>query len=163
GVKHIRVETVSTGAVVGEGIVVMPHLATWDRWATSSMLPVELDANTVYRIEISDDANMSYFDHFESYTGGLGGGADSFNMVNIAAVQVLAMDTAPGGWSAGDLVVLDGNADLTDMGAAQTVATGAPIDVNDAFALTWDADYLYVVVQSMAFADPYRPFSLYLE
>src|SRR5690606_12727320 len=27
----------------------------------------------------------------------------------------------------------------------------------------WDADYLYVVVQSMAFADPYRPFSLYLE
>jgi hypothetical protein len=92
GVKRIII-TDEVGATVGRGIVVMPHLGTWDRFEDSSFVSAELVAGHRYRIDVigDDDAvNMSSFAHFQRYTGGLGGGAGVFNRVNIAEVKVLA-------------------------------------------------------------------------
>ncbi|MEM9074768.1 MAG: hypothetical protein AAGE52_40100, partial [Myxococcota bacterium] len=80
------------GTLVGEGALIMPHLGTWSRWADSNFVSVDLVAGERYRIVIeSDDAyvNMSAFDHFEAYTGGLGGRSGEFNRVNISELKVL--------------------------------------------------------------------------
>jgi hypothetical protein len=68
----------------------MPHLGSWDRWADSNFVRVELESGRRYRVVIrgDDDAvNMSSFAHFTAYMGGRGG---AFNRVNIAALKVLA-------------------------------------------------------------------------
>lgn len=92
-IKRVVVEDASSGAVVAEGPVVMPHLATWARWEDSSFVRAELEAGRAYRITIRHDddvVNMSAFAHFEHYTGGTGGRAGEFNRVNIAELRVLA-------------------------------------------------------------------------
>ncbi len=81
----------SSDTVVGEGAVVMPHLGSWDRWADSTLVPVTLTGGQTYSIELSDAPNMSYFGHFDIYTGGLGGGAGTYNFVNVAELKVLEM------------------------------------------------------------------------
>ena len=98
GVKRVRVEEASNGAVVAEGYVVMPHLGTWSRWADSSFLPVTLDSSTAYRIVVDMDdfaTNMSAFDHFARYTGGEGGANGSFFRVNIDQIKVLSRTSTP--------------------------------------------------------------------
>lgn len=92
-VKRVTVTDTETGATVGEGVVVMPHLGDWSRWAGSSFLPVALEDGKSYRVVIGGDegtVNMSAFEHFELYTGGLGGEQGAFNRVNISALKVLA-------------------------------------------------------------------------
>ncbi len=93
GIKRIVVEDLSSGAIVADGPVVMPHLGDWSRWSGSSFVPVELVAGQSYRITIrSDDdmVNMSAFAHFEQYTAGLGGRSGAFDRVNIADLKILA-------------------------------------------------------------------------
>ena len=90
--KRIVVEDVATSQVVASGILVMPHLGTWSRWADSTFVRAELDASRTYRITIRSDAstiNMSAFDHFAQYAG-TGGTGGEFGHVNIAELKLLA-------------------------------------------------------------------------
>ena len=71
-------------------MVFMPHLGdSWDRWGESSFVSVELSAEKTYKAEIRDAFNMSYFKHFEPYTGGAGGGTDVYNRANISTLKFL--------------------------------------------------------------------------
>lgn len=91
-VKRVLVEDLASGAIVSEGVVVMPQLGTWSRWADSTFARVELEAGRSYRISIFGDdgtVNMSSFQHFASYTAGAGGSAP-FARVNVAEIKVLA-------------------------------------------------------------------------
>jgi len=91
--KQVTVIDEGSGATVAEGTLMMPHLGTWDRWEDSNTVPAELEAGRSYRIVIASDpsrANMSVFEHFESYTGGLGGSGGEFNRANIAELKILA-------------------------------------------------------------------------
>ncbi len=93
-VKRVVVEEVVSGRVVAEGAVMMPHLGEWSRWAESSFVRAELVAGTEYRVVIRGDdevVNMSSFEHFERYTGGLGGRGGAFNRVNVAELKILAL------------------------------------------------------------------------
>src|SRR5690606_33078779 len=84
-VKRLRVERVSDDALVGEGVLIMPHLGAWDRWEDSNLVPIELEAGVEVRVRIIEDAqtfNMSSLQHFEIYTGGLGGVDGAYNNVN---------------------------------------------------------------------------------
>lgn len=92
-VKRVVVTDATSGAEVGDGIVMMPHLGTWSTWADSSFVRVRLEAGRSYRFVIRGDdraVNMSSFAHFEAYTGGTGGSSGTFNRVNVAELKVLA-------------------------------------------------------------------------
>jgi hypothetical protein len=92
-VKRVIVEDTSDDSLVAEGVFVMPHLSTWDRWQDSSFVRAELVAGRTYRVIIAshaDAVNMSSFEHFADYTGGLGGSSGVFNRVNIAELKILA-------------------------------------------------------------------------
>ena len=91
-VKRVIVEDEASGEIVGTGLLVMPQLGRWDRWANSTTVPVELDASRTYRISIVGDdttINMSSLQHFARYTAGSGGSA-AFERVNIAELRLLA-------------------------------------------------------------------------
>jgi len=91
-VKRVTVYEEGSDAEVGGGVLVMPQLGGWERWALSSFVPVELDASKTYRFVISSDdrtVNMSAFAHFEHYNG-TGGEEGRFERVNIAELRVLA-------------------------------------------------------------------------
>lgn len=93
GVKRITVEDALTREQVGSGLLLMPHLGGWERWADSSFVPVRLQAGRAYRIIILGDertVNMSSFQHFASYTG-TGGAGGTFARVNISELKVLAL------------------------------------------------------------------------
>lgn len=90
--KRVLVEDLGTGDVVASGVVVMPQLGDWDRWARSTFARATLEAGHSYRVTItSDDAtvNMSSFEHFARYTAGTGGDAP-FARVNVSELVVLA-------------------------------------------------------------------------
>lgn len=92
-VKRIVVEDTVTSEVVGSGILMMPHLGSWDRWSESSYAAVMLTAGRTYRLVVEGGGravNMSSFEHFEAYTGGLGGSTGVFGHVNISDVRILA-------------------------------------------------------------------------
>lgn len=93
-VKRIVVVDATSGAEVGDGLVMMPHLGTWSRWADSSFVRVSLEAGRSVRFVIRGDddraVNMSSFAHFEAYTGGTGGSSGTFNRVNVAELKILA-------------------------------------------------------------------------
>jgi hypothetical protein len=93
GVKRIVVEDIASGAIVADGPIVMPHLGSWSRWEDSSFVRATLEAGRNYRIVIRGDdemINMSFFAHFERYTGGTGG-SGSFDRVNIADLKIFAL------------------------------------------------------------------------
>jgi len=93
GVKRVVVSDEASGEVVADGVLVMPQLGRWDRWAMSSFVPATLDAAKTYRLVVSGDAgtiNMSELAHFASYTGATGGRDGPFARVNIAELRVLA-------------------------------------------------------------------------
>ncbi len=97
GVKRVRVIEVAGGVTVAEGYVVMPQLGAWNQWRDSSFVRARLAADRDYRVVIDDDSaavNMSAFEHFTRYTGGLGGADGAFFRVNIAALKVLYLGTA---------------------------------------------------------------------
>ena len=80
--------------LVGDGVLVMPHLGTWDRWEDSSLVRVTLEAGHTYRVIVRDDddtVNMSVFQHFADYTAGTGGRDGAFARVNIAELRVLRL------------------------------------------------------------------------
>ena len=68
-----------SGAVVGEGPVVMPQSDDWSAFRDSTGVRVDLDASRTYRLELADAPNMTLLEHFSLYTGGLGGGATAWN------------------------------------------------------------------------------------
>lgn len=91
-VFRVVVEDASSGAVVDQGVLVMPHLGTWDRWSDSSFARVRLEAGRSYRFLVQGDddtANMSSFEHFRAYTAGAGGRDGAFSRVNVAELRVL--------------------------------------------------------------------------
>ncbi|UJR79205.1 hypothetical protein [Sandaracinus amylolyticus] len=91
-VKRIVVEDATTGAMVAEGVLVMPHMGAWDRWGESTLARVRLEAGRTYRFVISaddDTVNMSAFQHFATYTANVGGREGPFARVNIAELRVL--------------------------------------------------------------------------
>jgi hypothetical protein len=93
-IKHVVVETVSGGTVVGSGYMMMPQRGDWGSWGDSSFVRANLTSGTQYRIRIEGDdraVNMSAFSHFEDYTGGTGGSGGSFFRVNVAEIKVLAL------------------------------------------------------------------------
>ncbi|MBI2392621.1 MAG: hypothetical protein HYV09_23755 [Deltaproteobacteria bacterium] len=87
------VEVLDGTTVVARGYFLMPHLGTWSTWRDSSFVRADLTAGKSYEIVIKHDAtsvNMSFFSHFERYTGGTGGKSGAFSRVNIAELKVLA-------------------------------------------------------------------------
>ena len=76
--------------VVLEKMVFMPYLGdNWDIWGESSFVKVELSNEKIYKAEIRDAFNMSYFEHFVPYTAGAGGGNDVYNRANISTLKFL--------------------------------------------------------------------------
>lgn len=93
GVKRIDVIDTTTQEAVGAGYLVMPHLGDWGRWAESNFVAVQLNESNTYEIRISGEGraqNMSILDHFDAYTGGLGG-EQPFNDVNITELKILSL------------------------------------------------------------------------
>jgi len=85
GHKRLSVDGVDVGPVL------MPHLGSWEVWGESSFVPVDLPGGRFVELALSDGQNMSYLQHFERYTGGLGGRSGEFNRVNVAELNVLAL------------------------------------------------------------------------
>ena len=87
--KIVRI-TDENNDVVLEKMVFMPHLGdSWDRWGESSFVQVDLVSGKTYKAEIKDAFNMSYFKHFELYTGGAGGGTGVYNRANVSTLKFL--------------------------------------------------------------------------
>lgn len=96
-VKRVQVIEVTGGRTVADGYVVMPQLGSWDEWRDSTFVRASLEAGRDYRVVIGDDdaaVNMSAFEHFTRYTGGMGGAGGAFFRVNIAALKVLHLGPA---------------------------------------------------------------------
>jgi len=64
--------------------------------------------------------------------------------------------------STGVTPALDGVNDLADYPAGQQLSPGAMLG-SDGAAISWDAQRLYITVQSTAFAQPYEPLHIYVE
>lgn len=93
GLKLARVEDATTGAVVGQGYLVMPQRGAWSSWGDSTFVRASLTAGKSYRVVLEGDAssqNMSDLLHFASYTGGTGGSGGAFFRVNVGALKILA-------------------------------------------------------------------------
>lgn len=87
------VEVLDGTTVVARGHLLMPHLGAWSVWRDSSFVRANLVAGKTYNVVIKHDdtsMNMSFFAHFERYTGGTGGKEGAFSRVNIAELKVLA-------------------------------------------------------------------------
>ena len=69
----------------------MPQMDSWEQWADSSLLSVDLQAGEEYTILITDGWNMSYLEHYRTYAS-TGGGAEPYNYVNIASLKLLYME-----------------------------------------------------------------------
>jgi glycogen debranching enzyme len=87
------VEVLDGTTVVARGHFLMPHLGAWSVWRDSSLVRANLVAGKTYKIVIKHDSssmNMSFFKHFELYTGGSGGKGGAYSKVNIAELKILA-------------------------------------------------------------------------
>lgn len=91
GLLRLRVEDEGGGAVA-LGYLPLPHTGDWGAWRDSAFVEAQLVAGTRYRILLDGEGeayNMSIFQHFRRYTGGLGGEGGPFNRANIAALKLL--------------------------------------------------------------------------
>ncbi|MGB0590005.1 MAG: hypothetical protein ACPGU1_10035 [Myxococcota bacterium] len=77
-----------SGAVVGEGPLVMPQRGSWATWSDSSFVSVTLEAGVRYEVTLSDGFNMSYLAHYAPYAS-TGGGQAPSNFVNITQMKLL--------------------------------------------------------------------------
>ncbi len=162
-VKRVVIEDVETGEQVGSGAFSMPQLGSWERWGESSRVEAQLDADRLYRVRITEGVNMTFFEHFVPYTGGIGGGPAPYNRANIAALRLLLVEGVERRGPEAPSVALDGVGDFDDFPAEQRVEPGVRLQPWSAFAMTWDAQALYVAVASEAFEDPYKPLNIYIE
>lgn len=161
-VKEIVIERASDGEEVARTFAVMPQLADWARWGESSLARVELESSQTYRVRIVDGINMSYFSHFIPYTGGLGGGEGTYNMVNLHALRVLARDGARSGRQ-GAPRGLSGDEDLGKYGDGEKMAPGAASQPWSLYGVAYDEQAIYISLASDAFEDPYKPLMMYFE
>ncbi len=87
GIKRVTVIDEGSGATVAEGLLVMPQLGRWDRWALSTFVAATLSAGATYRVVISADTetfNMSDLAHFTRYAAG------AYTHIDIAELRLLA-------------------------------------------------------------------------
>ena len=165
GVKHITVTDLDSGAIKAHGAVLLPQNGRWDRWYESSPLPVDLDAARVYGVRVTDGVNMSYFEHFQAYTAGPGGGPDPWNIVDIAGLRVLPLagvDHTSATMSAAP-AVFDGHDDLAWFPPTHRRSPGARLAAWDQIALSWDDHALYLALATPAFEHHDRPWMVYLQ
>jgi glycogen debranching enzyme len=90
-IKKLELRTSDDGKTVASGYIVMPQSGDWQRFDLSTGIKAQLEAGTSYTLHISEDEysrNMSHFAANERYTALPGGGSDSYNFVNIAAVHM---------------------------------------------------------------------------
>jgi glycogen debranching enzyme len=159
-VKRLEVIDDATGVEVGGGTLVMPQLGEWGRWGESSLVGVSLEAGKRYRLRVVDDMNMSYLSHFTPYTGGPGGGEDSYNMVNIHALRVLPMAGRGVSWV--PAVRPDGVDDLGKFEAGEQAEPGAKLASWSRVGIAWDERDVWFALVSPTFEDPYKPWMIYL-
>lgn len=96
-VKRFEVVDELSSAVVGSGLLVMPHLGSWDRWSNSNLVPVNLESGRSYRITIFHDAScftMSDLEYNE-IAAGTGGSSGEFHNVNIADLKLISKTENP--------------------------------------------------------------------
>jgi len=67
------------------------------------------------------------------------------------------------GISSGITLALDGVGDLAKYPAAQRLTPGAQLTADDAAAVAWDSQHLYVTTTSSAFVTPFEPLHVYVE
>jgi hypothetical protein len=91
-VKRVEAIDVDRGVTVAAGLVAMPQLGRWDLWGGSTFVPLALEAGPRYRLRISELFNMSYLEHFRSYTAA---GIDFSAPVNRANVQMVKLLESP--------------------------------------------------------------------
>lgn len=92
GVLRVDLVDATTNNVLKTGAWILPGHGSWDAWADSNLMEVDLDPARSYVVRASqnpDWTNMSYFEHFKDYSGGAGGLDGPANRVNIAAVKLL--------------------------------------------------------------------------
>lgn len=162
-VKEVLLEDYWTGEVLDRGHAVMPHLADWARWGESSLVSFEVEAGRLYRVRLVDAVNMSYFEHFRSYTGGLGGGDGVYNRANIAGMKILEMGEGEK-MSVNSLSLsLDGVDDLSEFALTQRYTPGAPLQSWSAWGVDWDERYLYVALVSQGFESEFKSAMIYMD
>ncbi|MCB9683094.1 MAG: esterase [Alphaproteobacteria bacterium] len=165
GAKRLTVRDAVTGEVLGEGTVALPQTGTWDRWVDGGVVRVDLEAGRDVDVEVRDVPNMSALEHFRTYTGGLGGGAEPYGFVDVAALKLLPMGGVQGP-EVVPAVALDGTDDLAAYAPGQQLtggAVGARLADDDVLAVDWDEDHLYLSLHSAAFADDEAPWMVYLQ
>ncbi len=118
-----------------------------------------LDATVDGESEDASDANPDTFDAMEWDAE-----VDAFDAFDARADAFDAgVDAAPGcGPSGGDTITLDGTDDLSEYPSTQRLDPGGMVGV-DEFAITWDAEYLYITLRSPVFAAEFKPLHVYLE
>jgi hypothetical protein len=91
GVKWLAVKD-AAGVIVAEGVVQLPHARVAKGMLTtpvfSTPLAARLNADTAYRIEMSDFYNMSYLQSNSSYSAA-GGRSGPSNRIDIFGVRLL--------------------------------------------------------------------------
>ncbi|WP_271898892.1 hypothetical protein [Candidatus Phyllobacterium onerii] len=85
-----QMEIVGAGQTPIKGVVVMPHLPSWDIWGESTVVPVKLEAGTEYTIKLSDFYNMSYLASNATYND-RGGKEGILNRANITELILRRM------------------------------------------------------------------------
>lgn len=163
--KRVRVWENGTNKLIVEGYVVMPQTDTQSEgWST--YLSAKFEADKSYRIRVDNDSivhNMTYLSHFSSFTGGPGGGATSFNQVEMQGLRVFHKKGTAANRSTGNLVQFDGANDLNKLNTKQVIKPGILLETWERFGLTWDNDWIYIVVVSKGFEQDLKPFHLYVE
>jgi hypothetical protein len=95
-VKKLQIRKAGSEDVIAYAYLVMPQSGDWKRWDLSSPAAVNFNAGEEYSISIGEDEycrNMSYLQNNERYTAWPGGGQESYNYVNIAALHLFQMQS----------------------------------------------------------------------
>jgi hypothetical protein len=94
GVKHVTIEEQPGGNVVGAGYMLMPQRGDWASFGESSFVRANLTLGKTYKVRLAHDThstNMSSFEHFKAYTGGLGGKDGTFFKVDVRSIKLLSL------------------------------------------------------------------------
>lgn len=164
-VKRVQIFASSSATPIAIRWVAMPHSEQTDVSASTGFL-VDLDARQTYRVRVDEAPNtlhnMSFLEHFSIYSG-VGGGALPWNRVELVGVRMFPKQAAWQPDSTGRLIALDGKSDYDKFPTTQAVSVGAALAVWERFALTWDAEWLYIAVVNQGFEADLRAYMLYIE